>query len=68
MWFRVVNVNSRMFVIIFWLKAECFNEKIKIKVKLCKYKTYHTETTSEQKRINTGKSYAETIIAMSENI
>ena len=57
-----------MWVNIFWLKPQCLIEKIKIKVKLFKYKTYHIETTFEQKRINTDKSYAETIIAMSGDL
>ena len=36
-----------MWGILFWLKAECLTENIKIKVKLFKYKTYHAETTFE---------------------
>ena len=39
---------SRMWVIIFWLKSEYVIEEIKsLKVKLIKYKTYHTETEFE---------------------
>ena len=57
-----------MWVNIFWLKPQCLIEKIKIKVKLFKYKTYHIETTFEQKRIKTDKSYAEIITAMSGSL
>ena len=57
-----------MWANIFWLKPQCLNKKIKIKVKLFKYKPYHIETTFEQKRIKTDKSYAKIIIAMSGNL
>ena len=39
-----------------------------MKVKLFKHKTYHAETAFEQKTIETGEKYAETIKAMSENV
>ena len=56
-----------MWVIIFWLKLECVIEKIKsLKVKLVKYKTYINYIWI--KKIKTGKNYAETRIAMSENL
>ena len=34
-----------MWVIVFWLMSECVIEKVKIKVN--KYKTYHTEIAFE---------------------
>ena len=66
-WDCVVNTISRMWVIIFWLKPECVLEKIKsLNVKLINYKTYRN--CIWMKRIKTGENYAETIIAISENV
>ena len=62
-----MNTTSRMWVIVFWLKPECVIENIKsLKVKLIKYKAYRNFIWI--KRIKSGENYAETIIAMSEEV
>ena len=66
-WDRVMNTTSRMWVIVFWLKPKCVIENIKsLKVKLIKYKAYRNFIWI--KRIKSGENYAETIIAMSEEV
>ena len=42
---HIINTILRMWVIVFWLMQECVIEKVKIKVN--KYKTYHTEIAFE---------------------